>query len=360
MKSLNKEFPIISSYTYLNTPFTGVISKSVSKNIRKLEEDFRHRGSLFMNDFEEEIIRETKQLIAEIYTAKVDAIGILNNFSTGLNLILNDLPEQSKVVLLTQDYPSVNLPVKSRNFNVHEVDINLHLYENLKQRFAELNPDYFIFSITQFISGLQLDLDALKQLKQEFPKVSFIADATQYCGSEAFDFENSPFDVFGTSGYKWLNAGLGNAFFLLKPDFIEKHKFKTIGSNSLSDKPDGKPRPTGFLEPGHCDLMSVARLKFALEFHYKTLGIEFIESKIKALSRLAKSEFLKSNLLDKNVINEQSHQNIFSLKGVESDIDKLKEKGILSAFRGGRIRVGFQYYNTEKDLNTLLETMKEL
>lgn len=360
MKSLNKEFPIISSYTYLNTPFTGIMSSTVTDQIKELEEDYRLRGSLFADEFEEIIVEETKHLIAEIYTAKIDTIGILNNFSTGLNLILNDLPEQSKIVLLAQDYPSVNLPVKSRNFKVYEVDINLELYKNLKFKFQDVKPDYFIFSITQFISGLQLDLQSLTKLKEEFPEVSFIADATQYCGSEAFDFENSPFDVFGTSGYKWLNAGLGNAFFLLTPDFIKKHNFTTIGSNSLNIKPNGKPRSTGFLEPGHYDILSVARLKFALEFHYKTLGIDFIESKIKALSKQAKTEFLNLGLLDTNVIEEKSHQNIFSLKGTQSDIDMLKEKGILSSFRGGRIRIGFQYFNTEQDLKNLLEAVKEL
>lgn len=360
MTSLKKEFPIISSYTYLNTPFTGVMSSSVQSKIHELGEDSRMRGSLFSDDYEESIVEETKHLIAEIYNAQLDAIGVLNNFSTGLNLILNDLPEQSKVVLLAQDYPSVNLPVKSRNFKVFEVDIDLNLYKNLKKKFAEDKPDFFIFSMTQYISGLQLDLEVLEELKKEFPEISFIADATQYCGSEAFDFGNSPFDVFGTSGYKWLNAGLGNAFFLLKPSFLEKFEFKTIGSNSLTAKPDGKPRLIGFLEPGHFDVIGVARLKFALEFHYKTLGIKFIESKIKDISKLAKSEFLKLNLLDTRLVDKHTHQNIFSLEGDESQVDKLKAKGILSAFRGGRIRVGFQYFNTENDLETLIKALKQL
>ncbi|NEV93830.1 aminotransferase class V-fold PLP-dependent enzyme [Psychroflexus sp. YR1-1] len=360
MTSLKKEFPILSSFTYLNTPFTGVLCSSVQSKIHKLEEDYRLRGSLFSDAYEDSIVEDTKLLIAEIYNAEFDCIGLLNNFSSGINLILNDLPDQSKVVLLAQDYPSVNLPVKSRNFEVFEVDINLKLYENLKQTFTEVKPDFFIFSMTQYISGLQLDLKALEKLKDEFPGISFIADATQYCGSEAFDFSNSPFDVFGTSGYKWLNAGLGNAFFLLKPGFLEKHRFRSLGSNSLTSKPDGKPRAVGFLESGHFDVIAVARLQFALEFHYKTLGIDFIESRIKSLSKLAKSEFFKRNLLDTEVIDKQAHQNIFSLKGEESDIDKLKQKGILSAFRGGRIRVGFQYFNTEKDLESLLNALEEL
>jgi selenocysteine lyase/cysteine desulfurase len=359
MTSLKKEFPLITSYTYLNTPFTGVLSSSVQSKIRVLEDDYRLRGSLFTDENENSLVEQTKTIISEIYNAKIDEIGILNNFSTGLNLILNDLPEKSKVLLLAQDYPSVNMPVKSRKFEVHEVDIDLNICEELRQNFLKLKPDFFIFSITQFISGFQLDLEFLKHLKQDFPDTSFIVDATQYCGTEAFDFEDSPFDVFGTSGYKWLNAGLGNAFFLMKSSFVEKYHFTSIGSNSLQEKPSGHPRPTGFLEPGHYDILAVARLKFALEFHYKTIGLKYIEPKIKELSKRAKSEFLKLNLLDKNVIEEDSIQNIFSLRGEEHHIDLLKERGILSAFRGGRIRVGFQYFNTEDDLQNLLDAIQE-
>jgi len=360
MMNINNEFPIISSYTYLNTPFTGVLSKSVSEQINLLEEDFRLRGSLFTDEYEHDLINDTKKLIRDIFNTTSEQVGLLNNFSTGLNLILNDLPKQSKVVLLSQDYPSVNLPVKSRDFDVYEVDINRDLFENLRKTFDSVTPDYFMFSITQFISGLQLQLPMLKQLKDDFPEVSFIADATQYCGTEAFDFENSPFDIFGTSGYKWMNAGLGNAFFLFKSHFLNTHQFHTVGSNSLDEKPDGDLRPTGFLEPGHFDIIATARLKLALEFHYKTLGIEMVESRIKTISSLAKTQFLKMNLLDTEVVDESSHQNIFSLKGDESTISRLKDEGVLSAYRGGRIRVGFQYFNTEQDLNKLLKVLSEL
>jgi len=359
MIDLKKEFPITSTYTYLNTPFTGVLSSEVSKKIQDMEEAYRLRGSVFTNEYENQIIEDTKSLIAKIYNSKAENIGLLNNFSTGFNLILNDLSDSSKVVLLTQDYPSVNLPVKSRHFQIYEVDINHHLYENLRKVFTEESPDFFMFSMSQFISGITFSMDALKELKNEFPSVSFMVDATQYCGTESFDFENSPFDVFGTSGYKWINAGLGNAFFLIKDSFLNRFNFKTIGSNSLSSKPEGEPRLTGFLEPGHYDILAVARLKFALEFHYNKVGIDFIESNIKTLSKQAKAQFLEMNLLDNEIINADAYQNIFSLKGDEKLMEKLQDKGILSAYRGGRIRVGFQYFNTETDLENLLNGLRE-
>jgi selenocysteine lyase/cysteine desulfurase len=57
------------------------------------------------------------------------------------------------------------------------------------------------------------------------------------------------------------------------------------------------------------------------------------------------------------VINENDHQHIFSLTGEASDLEKLEKQNILASLRGGRIRVGFQYFNTEKDLAHLLKVL---
>ena len=80
MIDLKKEFPVTSAYTYLNTPFTGVLSSEVSKKIKDMEEDYRLRGSAFTNETEHQIIEDTKSLIAEIYNSKVDNIGLRNNY----------------------------------------------------------------------------------------------------------------------------------------------------------------------------------------------------------------------------------------------------------------------------------------
>ncbi|MFN2260523.1 MAG: aminotransferase class V-fold PLP-dependent enzyme [Psychroflexus sp.] len=360
MKDFKNAFPLLNSYTYLNTPYTGLISEELKQYRQFLDNEFQLKGSLFADEFETDIVETTKANLSKIYSAKPKHIGLVNNFSVGMNLILNDLPPKSKVLLLKEDYPSVNFPVKSRDFSVSEIGIHENLEQDIRATFEQNQPDFFIFSITQFISGIKIDLEFLKTLKQDFPETFFIADATQYCGVEAFDFENSGIDVFGTSAYKWLNAGLGNGFFLFKPEFLERFNFKSIGSNSLDEKPDGKPRATGFLEPGHYDLMAIASLNFALKYHYETLGIQEIETQIKPLSKLAKTEFAKHNLLENAVLKRNISSNIFSLKGDENLVEHLQKNNILTAFRGGQVRVGFQYFNTENDLDKLLSAISKL
>ncbi len=359
MKDFKLAFPLLNTHIYLNTPFTGLISEDLKQYRRFLDNEFQIKGSLFADEYEAEIIQSTKANLAKYYSTKPEQIGLVSNFSVGINLILNDLPQKSKVLLIKEDYPSVNFPVKSRDFLVSEVGISEYLEQGIQSAFEKNQPDFFIFSITQFISGIKIDLEFLKTLKHSFPQTFFIADATQYCGVESFNFEDSGIDVFGTSGYKWLNAGLGNGFFLFKSNFLKQFHFKSIGSNSLDEKPDGEPRLTGFLEPGHYDLVALASLNFALKYHYETVGIQQIETQIQHLSKLAKAEFEKHDLLEKTVIKRNISSNIFSLKGDESLVEKLKNHNILTAFRGGRVRVGFQYFNTEDDLDKLVSTISK-
>ena len=58
------------------------------------------------------------------------------------------------------------------------------------------------------------------QLKEKYPQLLIIGDATQHIGSDLFDFKKSAFDAIVCSGYKWLLGGFGNGFIALSDDFF--------------------------------------------------------------------------------------------------------------------------------------------
>ena len=47
-----------------------------------------------------------------------------------------------------------------------------------------------------------------------------IADATQFCGTAPFNFNESAIDILGGSGYKWLLGGYGNGYILFKDQLL--------------------------------------------------------------------------------------------------------------------------------------------
>src|SRR5699024_2995691 len=198
----------------------------------------------------------------------------------------------------------------------------------------------------QYLTGIKLDSRFIRQLKEEYPETLFIADGTQYLGTERFDFNQSGIDVLGASAYKWIGAGFGNGFFMFKPG-VEKHmEPKHLGFGSIMGKyKESGDTFIGKLEGNHLDFSYIGCIREALLFQ-EQVGLEKIENHIALLSEKAKEVFTVMDLLDTSVRKRKQHSSIFNLKGDDALFQKLTSNGVLCSQRGNGIRVGFHYYNT--------------
>lgn len=354
---LAEAFPVIKTCTYVNTPSSGLLSTPVV-NFRNAYNQGILEDYAKIDYLADEKMQGIKQKIKKYVHATASEVGFISNFSMGMNLIADALPEGAKVLLLKGDYPSVNLPFESRKFQLDYVEIGADLEAQIHHKLEAFSPDYIALSLVQYMSGIKIDVDFLKAIKARFPQIHIIGDATQYLGTEDFHFDNSAFSVIGSSGYKWFHAGTGNAFFLLKNDFLAQLSSAFMGSNSLEFKPNGPVRKVGFLETGHYDMHSFQSLEVALDFHYQEIGISAIEKAIHELSNTAKKEFEKRGWLSEAVSQRKIHSNIFNLKGDEHTLRALQKQQVICAMRGNGIRVGFHYFNNQADLDKIITVLE--
>src|SRR5690606_27445773 len=126
---------------------------------------------------------------------KPENVGLVPNFSLGLNQLLEGLDKKHNVLLLRGDYPSVNWPFESRGFAISYVDIDQNLEENILNQVKADNISVLALSLVQWVNGVKVDLNFLRQLKNEHPDLIIIADGTQFCGTAEFDFEISGIDL---------------------------------------------------------------------------------------------------------------------------------------------------------------------
>src|SRR5690606_21487503 len=119
------------------------------------------------------------------------------------------------------------------------------------------------------------------------PQLIIIGDATQYLGTEPFDFEESGFDAIGFSGYKWMMAGFGNGLLFLS-DRLRSilYKREQSGVRPKEAMWADKTILDIFFEPGHLDTMSFGTLGQSLLF-LQTHGLEGVQSRIKEVSDYA-------------------------------------------------------------------------
>lgn len=357
MQNFTKTFPALNQYTYLNTAASGLLSEELLEFRQEHDLDFLIGGSVFREKTDLHLT-QTRETIASHFNAKPERTALLPNFTFGLNFLLEGIPKGTKILLLENDYPDINLSVESRDFKISYAKIDENLEANIEKAVSENRPDYFIFSIVQWMNGVKIDLPFLHQLKEKFPQLVLVGDGTQYCGTEKFDFEKSALDVLGASAYKWLNAGYGNAFFFFK-ESAEKHfKPKARGFGSTMGRyKEEKENFIGKLEPGHIDTLNFGSLKVAIDL-YNKIGNDFIEQQIRSLAESAKLEFEQLGLLEEMVMKRKNHSSIFNLKGDEKRFHKLQENNIICSQRGLGIRISFHYFNTEEDLAQLLKVLK--
>ncbi|MBW2962144.1 aminotransferase class V-fold PLP-dependent enzyme [Mesonia aestuariivivens] len=358
MKNLRNEFPIIGQYTYLNTAATGLLSETVFDYRQDQNLDMLTQASMF-RDQKSNLYAEVREALAHFYKAEANKVALVPSFSFGFNSLLEGLPKDAKILLLKGDYPSINLPIEARNFDISYAEIDENLEMNISAAVKEHQPDVFMFSVVQYVSGIKIDLDFIKELKKNNPKLLIVGDGTQFFGSEVFNFENSGFDILGASAYKWLNAGFGNAFFLFKEEVVERVYPKAIGFGSNIGKYKQEENTLiGKFEPGHLDTSNLGSIKAALKLQ-SDIGVEAIEQQVNKLKILAKAEFEKLKLLEEKVVKRKAHSSIFNIKGNAELFNFLNNNAVICSQRGNGIRVSFHYYNTEEDLEKLLSLLQK-
>ena len=355
IEDFRKQFPAAQNYTYLNTASSGLMSAKLSSWRAAHDQEFVLGGSVFRDDHKQ-FLGTIRNSVAHFFDAKLNEVALIPNFSFALNTLLEGIPKGKKVLLLDRDYPSINWAFEKRDFEICFATIDSTIEQNIEQAVSRHRPDIFAFSIVQYLNGIKIDLDFLKQLKAYHPELLLIADGTQYLGTEAFSFQDSAIDILGASAYKWMLSGYGNGVFMVKEGAQKDIKPRTIGFNS-AEAIFGNRDTISFMkhfEPGHQDTLNYGSLGKSLEF-FNEVGILKIASYLSELTTKAKASFIEMGLLDESSTKRESHSTIFNLQGNEVAFQKLTAAKILCSQRGNGIRVSFHLYNNEEDIHKLLD-----
>ncbi|WP_420602717.1 aminotransferase class V-fold PLP-dependent enzyme [Flagellimonas sp.] len=358
MQNLRKKFPVLNQCIYANTAATGLLSEDLMEWRQEHDLDYLIGGST-MKQKSFERMGEIRSSVGSFFGCSSQNVALVPNFTLGLNMLLEGLSKKLNILLLENDYPSLNWPFETRNFQREYVDVDEDLEENIYERVKTGKIDVLALSLVQWVSGIKTELDFLKKLKNEFPNLLIIVDGTQFCGTQKFNFQDSGIDVLGASAYKWLLAGYGNGFMLVKDEVMERFDLKFIGNGSV-DQDITKREDIPFckyLEPGHLDSLNFGSLQFSLNF-LDTIGPNHITAQLEKLSQKGKEEFGSLGLLEEKIMKRPNHSTIFNIKGDEKLFHKLTQENVVSVLRGNGIRLSFHFYNTENEIDAIADILK--
>ncbi|MBB2147992.1 aminotransferase class V-fold PLP-dependent enzyme [Pedobacter gandavensis] len=356
--SFTAAFPLLEDCTYLNTASSGLLSTSILAWRKLHDEDFFHGGSNFRLQ-QREFLQDVREHVARFFHSKVDNTFLVQNLSIGFNTFLDGLSADHKFLLVASDYPSVNYPVESRGFSCDYALADAQLEQNILAKMAEFKPTILALSLVQYTNGIKIDLNFLKRLKESYPNLLIVGDGTQFCGTSAFNFETSGLDVLISSGYKWMLSGYGNGFVLLK-DQVSQHLYQERISYPLPTESFLKDRSFLSLcfEPGHLDTLSFGTLKQSILL-LESVGNDFIAERLQLIGGMAKKALTERGLLTPSVVGREAHSTIFNIPTSAELFKKLQAANIIVTPRGDGLRLSFHFFNTEADLQKLLQVLDQ-
>ncbi|TRZ44413.1 aminotransferase class V-fold PLP-dependent enzyme [Robertkochia solimangrovi] len=352
------DFPVLSQYTYANTAATGLLSETLMEWRQGHDLDYLIKGSLF-REYNGRFLEDVREEVAKFVDAESSQTVLLPNFSFGLKTLVNGLSRNRKVLLVKDDYPSLNWPFETAGFtSVAHVDISSDPEAAVLEYFRKDTPDIFAFSMVQYLNGLCFDPAFIRELKAAYPDTLLIADGTQYLGTAVFSFENSGLDVIGTSGYKWLLAGFGNGFMCVS-DVVARQCYDhaILFEPQKEEFLSGKNHLQIHLEPGHLDTLNLGSLGQSVQW-LSSLGMANVEARLKEYSAFGRKEFVKLGVADPVIENREFHAPVFSLKLGKKTIDALKSRDVIFSVRGGKVRLSFHIYNSIKEMEKIAKIIK--
>jgi len=355
---LRKKFPVLRHGIYANTATSGLLHEDLLEWRQEHDLDFLIAGSAAKAETHI-LLKETRKTVAKFFNFNEEYVALTPSFSQGLNLLLEGLDTNEKVLLLQGDYPSLNWPFESRDFSIVYLELSAFLEDRIYDVVKNKHITVFACSAVQWLNGFKVDFDFLLELKADFPKLMIIMDGTQFCGTEYFDFTASGVDIMGASGYKWLLSGYGNGFLMIKQNIQNRFDLKSKGFGSGRNAEGQKDGRTFCkqLEPGHLDSLSFGSLQYSMQY-VLDIGLETIGTHNQEVARYAKGQLAALGVLEDTIVNRESTSTIFNIHG-KGIYDTLTANDVVCAQRGDGIRLSFHFYNTVEDVDGIIKFLKK-
>ena len=331
------------------------------------------------------IIYGTREKLARLFGIKDPMrIAFTCNATESLNIAINGLFEKGDHVITTMcEHNSVLRPLYRLEENGVELSIlpanskGVPMYGEL-ERLIQKNTRAIVITHASNLSGNVTDLGRVSAIAQKY-KLLLVVDASQSAGCIPIDVEKMGIDVLCFTGHKGLMGPQGTGGIYVR-EGLEIRPLKVGGSGVHSyDREHPKEMPTA-LEAGTLNGTGIAGLFSSLDFILDT-GVETIHKKEMKLAKrffdgikdlpevIVYGDWQNSErtaIVSVNLGTEESGQVsdwLWEDYGIAvragAHCAPLMHKA-LGTEKQGAVRFSFSYFNTEEEVDTAIQALKEI
>ncbi len=369
-QAFRDEFPITRNYNFQNHAGIAPISRrsadAARQYLQHAEQNAYVRGGFYKH------ADRVRAKAAQLIGAHPDEVTFCRNTSEGLSMVANGLSWQSgdNIVITNAEFAANVYPWQA--LRPHGVEVRMVFEEDGRipiERLIEAIDNrtrLVAISSVQYASGFRTDLATLGEYCQS-KGVLLCVDAIQSLGVFPIDVKAMNIDFLASDGHKWLCAPEGAGIFYVRRELQGHLRPTIIGWMSMKD-------PTGFdkylfefadsanrYDSGSYNLAGVYALGGAIDLILE-IGVEQISKRLLYLT-----DRLTAGVRDKGyrVVSSRAAGEASGIVAFFSDIhqpDEIQrhlqmEHRIVIAVRRGRLRSSPHVYNTEQEIDQLIEVL---
>jgi selenocysteine lyase/cysteine desulfurase len=377
---VRKDFPVLDEITFLNTAYSGLLSRPVVDAGRNWLESRARQRYLVPHMLEK--TDETRRHFARLIGAGEDEVGFLYTTSEGENVVVSSLDWKAGDNVVVNDLVFPSTPVILRRLAERRgVELRILKHENGAATTEELarlvdeRTRLVSVALVSNISGYRHDMKALAGLAHAHG-AHLYADAVQAVGMGPLDVKSLDIDFLTTGCYKWLGAGMGVAPFYVRRDLLERIHPANVGwqvERTLEGYQYQHHRTAKKFEYASLAFGEIYQLAAALKY-LEGIGLERIESQSLALvERLRKGltargfkiltpDGTRSSIVSFYIREEPpAAQKILDEARVQVSLQKGdRTEGYGDTGKVTRVRVSLSFFNNVADVDRFLEVSERL
>ena len=382
VQQVRQQIPLLANNVYLDNAGAGPPPISVHTAMQSFLTDWRDYGEKWETWLLE--IVSARELFAHLINATLDEVACVPNVSSGLAAIGNALPLRrgQNIVVSELNFPT-NVYIwhamkqkgplsEVRVLKAKNGQIPISEYERaIDDKTAAVSLDY-----VSWINGCREDVRAITKIAHSHGSLMLV-DAFHAFGVIPVDARKLGVDVLTCGTYKWLMGPHGTAFLYVNREALEQLEPGIVGWHGISDSVVARIRSKQETFERPFDLTGVAPAKDATRFEWGTWSVITVVGAKAALEFTLKYspqereplvERLNERLVDglrqkgKRITSplEKGRRSgivTFQVDEAAQVSRKLQQEHVVVAPRVNTLRVSPHFYNTENEIDTLLEKL---
>jgi len=368
---IREHFSVVNHWIYMDHAAVSPLTRDMVYGLSMRADDIMENGAANYADWKDDAI-QTRLMYAQLLGSLPDEIAFVNSTAEGVNLVANGIEWHpgDNVVLTNVDYPANIYPWMNQQRHgvtikwVEEREDGRIPVEDLAAAIDD-HTRVVAISFVHFVNGYRNDLNAIGDVCRE-RGVFFFVDAIQGLGAIDLDVREMKISALAAHSRKWLLCPGGLGVLYVDRDVLKDLHVSNPGANSVVDAANFLDYQLTYrdsaqrFEPSSLNPIALSATRAMLAM-FTGLGMGYIENRVVSLTDMLCNGLEKKGYTVRSPRRANEKSGIVTFSSDSDDIDaisaKLTDACVFHTKRYGMIRLSPHFYNTEKEVELVLNLL---